>query len=97
MTLVFNADKTWSRSSSNEKDFCDGSGNFWTSPKLYPYWRIWVDTENVAFIEFSGSKEPTGGESTVYYQLTLNGDGTVTLSTGKAFMGKDEKLFTTTK
>ena len=97
MTLVFNADKTWSRSSSNEKDFCDGSGNFSPSPEIYPYWRIWVDTENVAFIEFSGSKEPTGDESTVNYQLTLNGDGTVTLSTGKAFMGNDVKLFTSTK
>ena len=98
MTLVFNADKTWSLSSSNEKDICDGSGNFRPSPELYPYWRIWIDTENVAFIEFSGSKEePKGGESTVNYQLTLNGDGTVTLSTGKAFMGNDVKLFTSTK
>ena len=98
MTLVFNADKTWSRSSSNEKDFCDGSGDFSPSPEIYPYWRIWIDTENVAFIEFSGSKEePKGGESTVNYQLTLNGDGTVTLSTGKAFMGNDVKLFTSTK
>ena len=100
MTLVFNADKTWSLSSSNEKDFCDGSGNFWTSPKLYPYWRIWVDSENVVFMEFSGSKEkPEAGESRENYQLTLNGDGTVSLSKGKAFMGDDngEKLFTTTK
>ena len=97
MTLVFNADKTWSLSSSNEKDICDGSGNFRPSPELYPYWSIWVDTENVVFMKFSGSKEPTGDESTEDYQLTLNGDGTVTLSTGKAFMGNDDKLFTTTK
>ena len=40
MTLVFNADKTWSRSSSNEKDFCDGSGNF--SPSTGDIIRIGV-------------------------------------------------------
>ena len=99
MTLVFNADKTWSLSSSNEKDFCDGSGHFWTSPKIYPYWSISVDSENVVFMEFSGSKEPEAGGSREKYQLTLNGDGTVSLTKGKAFMGDDngEKLFTTTK